>query len=64
MTDKETSAARCAVLVGSYTSGKTTLMEAMLHTAGAIHRKGTIPQGNTVGDPSPEARQRQRRAHV
>ena len=59
MTDKETSAARCAVLVGSYTSGKTTLMEAMLHTAGAIHRKGTIPQGNTVGDPSPEARQRQ-----
>ncbi|MCH8998518.1 MAG: elongation factor G [Proteobacteria bacterium] len=59
MTDKETSAARCAVLVGSYTSGKTTLMEAMLHTAGAIHRKGTIPQGNTVGDPSPEARRRQ-----
>ena len=59
MTDKETSAARCAVLVGSYTSGKTTLMEAMLHTAGAIHRKGTIPQGNTVGDSSPEARQRQ-----
>ena len=59
MTDKETSAARCAVLVGSYTSGKTTLMEAMLHTAGAIHRKGTVPQGNTVGDSSPEARQRQ-----
>ena len=59
MTDKETSAARCAVFVGSYTSGKTTLMEAMLHTAGAIHRKGTVPQGNTVGDSSPEARQRQ-----
>ncbi len=59
MTDKETSAARCAVLVGSYTSGKTTLLEALLHNAGAIHRKGTIPQGNTVGDPSPEARARQ-----
>ncbi len=59
MTDKEASTARCAVLVGSYTSGKTTLLEAMLHSAGAIHRKGTIPQGNTVGDPSPEARRRQ-----
>jgi elongation factor G len=59
MTDKETSAARCAVLVGSYTSGKTTLLEAMLYSAGAIHRKGSIPQGNTLGDSSPEARQRQ-----
>ena len=59
MTDRETSAARCAVLIGSYTSGKTTLVEALLHNAGAIHRKGSITQGNTVGDPSPEARQRQ-----
>jgi elongation factor G len=59
MIDKETSAARCAVLVGSYTSGKTTLLEAMLYSAGAIHRKGSIPQGNTLGDSSPEARQRQ-----
>lgn len=59
MTDRETSAARCAVLIGSYTSGKTTLMEALLHNAGAIHRKGSVPQGNTVGDPSPEARARQ-----
>ena len=59
MTDRETSAARCAVLIGSYTSGKTTLMEALLHNAGAIHRKGSITQGNTVGDPSPEARARQ-----
>ncbi|MFQ5774780.1 MAG: elongation factor G [Kiloniellaceae bacterium] len=59
MTAKEASAARCAVLVGPYTSGKTTLMEAMLYGAGAIHRKGSVPQGNTVGDPSPEARQRQ-----
>jgi elongation factor G len=59
MTQREASAARCAALVGSYTSGKTTLMEALLHTAGAIHRKGSITQGNTVGDPSPEARRRQ-----
>ena len=59
MTDRETSAARCAVLIGSYTAGKTTLMEALLHNAGAIHRKGSVTQGNTVGDPSPEARARQ-----
>jgi elongation factor G len=59
MTDREATTARCAVLVGSYTSGKTTLMEALLHHAGAVQRKGSIPQGNTVGDPSPEARARQ-----
>jgi elongation factor G len=59
MTTKETKAARCAVLVGPYTSGKTTLMEALLFAAGAIHRKGSVPQGNTLGDASPEARQRQ-----
>jgi len=59
MTEKEASAARCAALVGPYTSGKTTVLEALLHTAGAIPRKGSIPQGNTVGDSSPEARDRQ-----
>ncbi len=51
--------ARCAVIVGPYTAGKTTLLEAMLFAAGAIQRKGTVPQGNTVGDATPEARQRQ-----
>jgi len=56
---REVSTARCAVLVGPYTSGKTTLLEAMLLVAGATHRKGTITQGNTVGDASPEARRRQ-----
>ena len=40
MTTKETTTARCAVLVGPYTSGKTTLMEALLFAAEAIHRKG------------------------
>ena len=59
MTAREVPAARCAVLVGPYTSGKTTLLEAMLHVAGATHRKGAITQGNTVGDASAEARQRQ-----
>jgi len=59
MTAKEASAARCAALVGPYTSGKTTVLEALLYAAGAIPRKGSVPQGNTVGDSSPEARDRQ-----
>ena len=59
MTTKPVSPPRCAVLVGPYTSGKTTLLEALLFGAGAIHRKGSVPQGNTVGDASPEARDRQ-----
>jgi elongation factor G len=50
---------RCAAIVGPYTSGKTTLLEALLYASGAIHRKGRVPEGNTVGDSSPEARARQ-----
>jgi elongation factor G len=59
MTSTENSAARCAVIVGPYTSGKTTLLEAILHTAGAIGRKGRISEKNTVGDGSEEARDHQ-----
>ena len=59
MSNSENSAARCAVIVGPYTSGKTTLLEALLHNAGAIGRKGKLAEGNTVGDASPEARERQ-----
>jgi elongation factor G len=40
-------------------SGKTTLLESLLHATDAIPRKGTIKEGNTVGDPSPEAKARQ-----
>ena len=50
---------RCVALVGPYLSGKTTLMESMLHLAGAIHRKGSVTEGNTVGNFSPESRARQ-----
>ena len=50
---------RCVALVGPYLSGKTTLMEALLSAAGAINRKGTAKDGNTVGDASAEARKRQ-----
>ncbi len=59
MTGRETKTARCAVLVGPYTSGKTTLLEALLFAAEATQRKGSVPQGNTLGDASPEARERQ-----
>ncbi len=50
---------RCVALVGPYLSGKTTLLESLLHVAGAIHRKGSVTEGTTVGNYSPEARARQ-----
>jgi elongation factor G len=50
---------RCAALVGPYLSGKTTLLEALLFSAGATHRRGSQKEGNTVGDHTPEARARQ-----
>ena len=51
-------APRCAALVGPYLSGKTTLMESILFACGAVHRKGSVKEGNTVGDAAPEARAR------
>lgn len=51
-------APRVAALVGPYLSGKTTLMESLLFTCGAIERRGTAKDGSTVGDASAEARAR------
>jgi elongation factor G len=48
--------ARCIALVGPYMSGKTTLLEAILHRTGAVGRQGSIDDGTTVGDAAPEAR--------
>ena len=59
MSKNEPSAPRCAALVGPYLSGKTTLLESLLAATGAINRKGTVKEGNTVGDYSPESRSRQ-----
>lgn len=47
---------RCIAIVGPYLSGKTTLLEAILHRTGAITRQGKVTDGSTVGDASPEAR--------
>ena len=59
MTKKSPSAPRCAAIVGPYLSGKTTLLESLLVETGATHRKGSVTEGSTVGDSSPEARARQ-----
>ncbi|WP_204113593.1 elongation factor G [Shimia biformata] len=57
MTD-QTVGARCAAIVGPYGSGKSTLFEDLLFISGAIPRRGTIKEGNTVADSTPEARAR------
>lgn len=58
MTGKNGDAARCAVLVGPYLSGKTSLFEALLLATGALHKKGSVRDGSTVGDSSDESRKR------
>ena len=50
--------ARAIALVGPNSSGKTSLMEALLFAAGAIDRQGAVEAGGSIGDSSPEARAR------
>lgn len=57
MTDRST-LPRVAALVGPYASGKTSLLESLLFATGAIPRKGSVKDGTSVGDASPEARHR------
>ena len=64
MGQRESSAPRCAALVGPYLSGKTTLLESLLFATGAISRKGSVKEGNTVGDSAPEARARKMSVEV
>lgn len=64
MTQKVVSGLRNVALVGPYLSGKTTLLESLLSVTGAISRKGSIKDGNTVGDSSAEARDRKMSVEV
>ena len=50
---------RNVLLVGHAGAGKTTLSEAMLFTAGAITRMGSVEEGNTVSDHDPDEQRRQ-----
>ena len=59
MPTRPPSAPRCAALVGPYLGGKTTLLEGLLAATGALSRKGSAREGNTVGDASVPARARQ-----
>jgi len=47
---------KCIAIVGPFSSGKTTLLEAILARTGAIPRQNPTSSGNTVSDFSPEAR--------
>ncbi len=58
-TRKPPSAPRCAALVGPYLSGKTSLLESVLSLTGAVSRRGSVRESNTVGDGTAEARARQ-----
>jgi elongation factor G len=57
-------APRTVAVVGPYGSGKTTLLESILTITGAVQRKGSVTQKNSVGDASPEARTRQMSVEV
>ncbi len=50
---------RVVALVGSYLSGKTSLLEALLFASGTTNRRGSVAEKNTVGDHTLEARARQ-----
>jgi len=49
---------RVIALVGPAGAGKTSIAEAILHAAGASDRHGSVANGTSIGDSSPEARSR------
>jgi elongation factor G len=58
MTNAKPTGPRSVALIGPYLSGKTTLLEGLLHTSGTVGRKGSVNEGNTVGDSAQESRNR------
>ncbi|HEX6741625.1 MAG TPA: elongation factor G [Sphingomicrobium sp.] len=58
MAGEPTKGTRVIALVGPAGAGKTSLAEAMLFAAGTTDRLGSTANGSSIGDSSPEARQR------
>jgi elongation factor G len=64
MNEKVNMGLRNVAIIGPYLSGKTTLLESLLFVTGAISRKGSVKDSNTVGDSATEARERQMSVEV
>ena len=47
---------RSIAIVGPFASGKTSLLEAILARTGSIEKPGSVADGESIGDSSPEAR--------
>src|SRR5271167_5221356 len=47
---------RLIALVGPFQSGKTSLLEGILARGGGLPRQGSVREGTSIGDSSPEAR--------
>ncbi|GAA4717569.1 elongation factor G [Sphingomonas lutea] len=58
MAGESTKGNRVIALVGPAGAGKTSLAEAMLFAAGTTDRLGSTANGSSIGDSSPESRQR------
>ncbi len=58
MKGKRLSDSRNVAIVGPYSSGKTTVLESLLYVTETISRKGSVREATSVGDATPEARNR------
>jgi elongation factor G len=54
--DHRVAGPRLIAIVGPFQSGKTSLLESILARGGALARQGSVREGTTIGDSSPEAR--------